>query len=369
MRRVAERIRSEALVRVAENEDFMPESPGGRSMSRALQTVTQPAIERGTKTSGARLGKLLTFGIQPKPAGGKLHLSKPSIWSLLLLLLLVVADAGAQQSVTFRQVVRQADAGLRWMVTPEVPFGIAVGEPQLTASARVHGAFTYTPAAGTMLEPGRHTIKVTFQPFDSNYHPDEATFAVTVRPPGKSTFRVRIASPLAGRNLIILSRANEVTLQLEISPVGDFHQPVTLACAPASGITCLFTPSIVRPTSAPEAVAMVVRWAAPQEPALGSEAPRELSQQLSGPRWRPSALPGAASAVVLLLLLPAADMRRHRRSNRLGLAWTLALLCAAVPIFGQCLGCGDPSQSESLTIKATSLVESRLLDATVVIQR
>ena len=356
-------------MRVAENRGRVSGEPWSRSLAKALQPATQPVALGGTRTPGVRLAEPIQPGVRRYQAEGKLRLRRAFVCSLLLLVLPAFVHAGAQQSVTFRQVVRQADAGLRWLVPPSVPFGIAVGEPQLTATARVQGAFTYVPAAGSMLDPGRHTLEVTFQPLDPNYRSDKASFAVTVRPPGKSSFRVRIASPLAGRNLIILSHANEVNLQLEISPVGDFHQPVTLACAPASGISCLFTPAIVRPDSKPETVALAIRWAEPPEPPPGSQARREPGQQAPDGIWRGRVLPRGASAVALLLLLPAAGVARRRRSKWLGRAVTLAVLSATLSMLGQCLGCGDPSQFESLTIKATSLVESRLIDATVVIQR
>ncbi len=70
-------------------------------------------------------------------------------------------------------------------VTWPEPYAIIYGSPlgfdELNASANVPGSFSYTPAAGTMVNAGERTLSVTFTPSDSaNYTPTTATTTLFV---------------------------------------------------------------------------------------------------------------------------------------------------------------------------------------------
>lgn len=85
--------------------------------------------------------------------------------------------AGASASVTL--VVNRATSVISWnqpaAIGPRVPLSSA----QLNATANVPGEFLYSPAAGTVLPVGSHTLSVTFTPTDSaNY--EGATASVTL---------------------------------------------------------------------------------------------------------------------------------------------------------------------------------------------
>jgi serine/threonine protein phosphatase PrpC len=70
---------------------------------------------------------------------------------------------------------------ISWPVPDPVNSATPLGPAQLNASASVPGTFTYSPAAGQTLEPGAHTLSVTFVPADSvNYTPVEASVSLTV---------------------------------------------------------------------------------------------------------------------------------------------------------------------------------------------
>ena len=64
-----------------------------------------------------------------------------------------------------------------------IVYGTALGSGQLDATANVPGTFSYTPAAGTILGLGSHTLSVTFTPSDTlDYTTATATTTITVEP-------------------------------------------------------------------------------------------------------------------------------------------------------------------------------------------
>jgi hypothetical protein len=64
----------------------------------------------------------------------------------------------------------KATPSLTWNAPAAIGYGTALGASQFNASATVAGNFTYTPAVGTILPVGNHTLNVVFTPADSgNY--------------------------------------------------------------------------------------------------------------------------------------------------------------------------------------------------------
>jgi hypothetical protein len=60
---------------------------------------------------------------------------------------------------------------INWTNPAAIAYGMALGPVQLNATAlfagtNVSGSFTYNPPAGTILQPGNHTLQVTFIPSD-----------------------------------------------------------------------------------------------------------------------------------------------------------------------------------------------------------
>ncbi|MGZ4707938.1 MAG: FG-GAP-like repeat-containing protein, partial [Acidimicrobiales bacterium] len=73
---------------------------------------------------------------------------------------------------------------LTWPSPADIVFGTPLGSEQLDATAPVPGTFTYTPAAGTVLDVGTHQLRVRFVPDDLLlYFPTELTTTVTVLAP------------------------------------------------------------------------------------------------------------------------------------------------------------------------------------------
>jgi subtilase family serine protease len=73
------------------------------------------------------------------------------------------SNADATVSLTVAKAMPQ----LTWATPAAVPAGTVLGSTQLNATANVPGAFTYTPASGTIMStPGNFQLSVTFAPTD-----------------------------------------------------------------------------------------------------------------------------------------------------------------------------------------------------------
>ena len=69
---------------------------------------------------------------------------------------------------------------ITWAAPADIPYGTALGPAQLDAAANVLGSFSYTPAAGTVLDAGNNqTLSVTFTPLDTTDY-TTATFNVDI---------------------------------------------------------------------------------------------------------------------------------------------------------------------------------------------
>src|SRR5262249_28269751 len=74
------------------------------------------------------------------------------------------------------------DPVITWVTPAPIVYGTALSGAQLNATANVAGTFTYTPAAGTVLNAGNsQTLSVHFVPTDTvNYNEANATVHIDV---------------------------------------------------------------------------------------------------------------------------------------------------------------------------------------------
>jgi hypothetical protein len=72
-------------------------------------------------------------------------------------------SSDSSQTVT----VNPSTPTIFWTTPATITYGTALNATQLNASSSVVGTFTYTPAAGTVLGVGSHTITANFTPTDS----------------------------------------------------------------------------------------------------------------------------------------------------------------------------------------------------------
>lgn len=71
-------------------------------------------------------------------------------------------------------------ASVVWGSIDEIVYGTALGDNQLNAESLAPGSFEYIPASGTVLNAGRHELKVIFTPEDPDADVIELTNAITV---------------------------------------------------------------------------------------------------------------------------------------------------------------------------------------------
>lgn len=83
-------------------------------------------------------------------------------------------------------MVLKATPILDWPTPRAITYGTALSTRELNTSASVPGRLVYTPAAGTTLPAGTHTLTVSMTPVDSaNYAVAEATVELVVKEPEK----------------------------------------------------------------------------------------------------------------------------------------------------------------------------------------
>ena len=70
-------------------------------------------------------------------------------------------------SATVTLTVNQATPTITWATPAAITYGTALSATQLKASSTVTGTFTYSPAAGTVLNAGTQTLAVSFAPTDT----------------------------------------------------------------------------------------------------------------------------------------------------------------------------------------------------------
>lgn len=115
----------------------------------------------------------------------------PTLWRKCLLFLQFawIAGCGASQSnplASNNSTPTPATPVITWKQPGDIPEGTALGAAQLNAAANVPGAFTYTPAAGTVLPSGTQKLTASFTPADTKHYSPIST---------STTIRIDTATP------------------------------------------------------------------------------------------------------------------------------------------------------------------------------
>ena len=114
--------------------------------------------------------------------------------------------------------VNKAAPIVTWATPADITYGTALSGVQLDASASVGGGYVYTPAGGSVLSAGTHTLSVTFTPSDAaNY--------------GSVTTTV---------DLDVLAASQTIDFP-PIDNVTSDHDPITLAATASSGLPVSYT--------------------------------------------------------------------------------------------------------------------------------
>ncbi|MEI6607001.1 MAG: Ig-like domain repeat protein [Verrucomicrobiota bacterium] len=113
----------------------------------------------------------------------------------------VAADANylSASSAATSFTISKATPVITWANPSPIIFGAVLGSSQLNAtSGGVAGNFVYTPASGTVLTEGSHTLSTQFSPsVTANYNsPAPMTVTILVRPVGSSNITAADSYPL-----------------------------------------------------------------------------------------------------------------------------------------------------------------------------
>ena len=117
----------------------------------------------------------LTLSVPAYPAGG---IASPEMLTATVSSPNFSNNVTASDSVIFQQA-----PPIMWATPAPIIYGTPLSGTQLDASSALPGIFSYSPAAGTVLAVGQHTLSVTFTPNDTtDYTTGTATVTLTVNP-------------------------------------------------------------------------------------------------------------------------------------------------------------------------------------------
>jgi hypothetical protein len=175
---------------------FVPTTPGNYGSVTAnvtlqviqgTQTIswTNPAaIIYGTPLSAAQLNATVAKS-GSAPAGALTY--SPAAGTILpagthtLTVTAAATPFYAAASKSVQLTVNRATAVIAWNAPAQIVYGTPLSATQLNASANVAGSFTYSPAAGTVLNAGTHTLTAQFTPADAaNYNGTSKSVSLTV---------------------------------------------------------------------------------------------------------------------------------------------------------------------------------------------
>src|SRR5579863_3783828 len=118
---------------------------------------------------------------------------------------------------------------ITWPAPPAINYGTELSSTQLNATANYPGTFAYTPASGTVLGAGSHSLTVTFTPTDSSkVLSGTATNSITVN---KTTPTITWNTPAA----VSVGTALSGSQLNATANFGGASVPGTFAYTPASG--------------------------------------------------------------------------------------------------------------------------------------
>ena len=99
---------------------------------------------------------------------------------------------------TVQLAVNQSTPSIAWSTPAAITYGTPLTATQLDATSPVAGTFAYTPASGTILTAGPHSLSVTFTPTDTtDYSSATSTVQLAVNPAAQA---INFAAPTSPVN-------------------------------------------------------------------------------------------------------------------------------------------------------------------------
>ncbi len=130
---------------------------------------------------------------------------------------------------------------ITWNTPATISYGTTLSSAQLSATGNVGGTFTYSPAAGSLLKAGTHTLSTTFTPTDTKtYSVATASVLLTVNPATPVITWAPPATAAAGTTL------GATQLDASANVPGSFVYSPAAGAVLATGtqqLTAVFSPS------------------------------------------------------------------------------------------------------------------------------
>ena len=147
----------------------------------------------------------------------------------------------ATATVTLR--VNKAPLTVHWTTPAAIFYGTALSGTQLDATSTATGTYVYSPAAGTVLAVGSHTLNVTFTPANAANYTSSTAKAIVTLTVNKARPAITWATPAAITYGTALSATQ---LDANSTVAGSFtYSPVTgkVLTAGQQTLTVTFTPT------------------------------------------------------------------------------------------------------------------------------
>lgn len=295
-----------------------------------LQTAVPITVTKATPTVTWLAPQTMTCGTALSPAQLNATAAIPGTFTYAPAAGEVLKAGNHELSVTFTPAdaanynlaqaevqvkVATATPVISWPKLAPIPCGIALGETELNATASVPGSFTYSPAAGELLAPGRHILSLTFTPADTaGYTTAQATVELTVV---QSMPAIAWPTPAP---IAYGTRLSQTQLQATASVPGKFTYTPGEGAMLAAGIhtpRVTFTPEdSTRFVPAQSAVKLTVNQA---EPAVSWDAPGSISE---GTPLTAAQLDATASVAGTFAYTPAAGQSLPAGTHLLAVTFT-----------------------------------------------
>jgi len=159
-------------------------------------------------------------------------------------------------------IVSKATPEINWPEPATIVYGAALSATELNAAASVPGKFTYSPAAGELLNSGMHTLSATFTPDDAAEYSTAQSSAVLIV--SKATPEINWPEPAS---IVYGAALGTAQLNATASVPGKFVYIPSAGAVLAAGThtpSAIFTPEDTdNHTAAQAAVRLLVSKAAP----------------------------------------------------------------------------------------------------------
>ena len=175
-------------------------------------------------------------------------------------------------------LVSQAIPTITWATPASIPYGTALSDAQLNATASTVGTFSYNLAAGTILHAGQHTLSVTFTPTDTaNYQSATSSVVLNVDQVRLSVGANNVSRVYGTANPTFTGSVNGAvngdiftetfsTTATDSSPAGTYAIVPSVSGADLTDYTITVTNGTLTILSAP----ITITWRAPVSIAYGT---------------------------------------------------------------------------------------------------